>query len=78
MLAGSFSMFLFTPILLTLHVGDCDFERGFCNWENWINEEQDQFDWKIGTAVIKTCPGINLQHPSNPFVTGKIIRTACL
>lgn len=53
--------------------GDCDFEQGFCNWENWINKEQDQFDWKIGTTVIKTCPGTNLQHPSKPFVTGSFI-----
>ncbi|XP_022798117.1 meprin A subunit beta-like [Stylophora pistillata] len=53
--------------------GYCDFERGFCNWENWINEEQDQFDWKLGTAVVKNRPGINLQHPLNLSFTGSFI-----
>lgn len=31
-----------------MKTGDCNFERGFCNWKNWENKVEDQFDWKIG------------------------------
>lgn len=53
--------------LYTLNIGDCNFERGLCNWKNWVNEVQDQFDWIIGTAPT------NLQHRSSWSTTGEII-----
>ena len=31
-------------------IGDCNFEKGFCNWRNWKNKVHDQFDWEIGIA----------------------------
>ena len=36
-----------------MNTGDCSFERGFCNWKNWKNKVEDQFDWKIGAINEK-------------------------
>ena len=49
----------------TLNIGDCSFERGLCNWKNWKNKEEDQFDWMIGNAVAKSHLKTNHQHTSN-------------
>ena len=45
-------------------VGDCTFEKGLCNWQNWKNEEEDQFDWMIGKAVVKSPSKTTRQHMS--------------
>ncbi|XP_020613836.1 astacin-like metalloendopeptidase [Orbicella faveolata] len=45
--------------------GDCSFERGLCNWKNWKNEEEDQFDWMIGKAVAKSQSKTTPQYTSN-------------
>ena len=61
--------------LFTLNIGDCSFERGLCNWKNWKNKEEDQFDWMIGKAVAKSQS--QNQHPSN-LINGENPNDECL
>lgn len=53
-----------------MNIGDCSFERGFCNWKNWKNDEEDQFDWMIGEAVVKLNSS-KRHHQSSNLTTGK-------
>ncbi|XP_068750059.1 uncharacterized protein [Montipora capricornis] len=48
--------------------GNCSFERGFCNWKNWRNKMEDQFDWKIGNMVDEPHFQSSLKQPSGNFV----------
>jgi len=51
--------------LFILNIGDCSFEGGLCNWKNWKNKEEDQFDWMIGKVVAKSASKTNHQHTSS-------------
>lgn len=70
------NQFLFTCVS-TLNIGDCGFERGFCNWKNWKNEEEDQFDWMIGKAVAKSHSKTRGQQTSN-LTNGENPNNECL
>ncbi|XP_068680830.1 zinc metalloproteinase nas-6-like isoform X1 [Montipora foliosa] len=48
--------------------GNCSFERGFCNWKNWRNKMEDQFDWKIRNMVDEPHFQSSLKQPSGNFV----------
>lgn len=60
-----------------LIIGDCSFERGLCNWQNWKNKEEDQFDWKTGKAVAKSHSKATRQHTSN-LTNGEKQNNECL
>ena len=53
-----------TDDTFSLLTGNCSFERGFCNWKNWRNKMEDQFDWKIGNMVDEPHFQSSLKQPS--------------
>ncbi|KAJ7389105.1 hypothetical protein OS493_033427 [Desmophyllum pertusum] len=56
----------------TSYIRDCSFDKGLCNWKNWRNEVEDQFDWMIGKAAAKSYSG-KTRQPSANYTTERFL-----